>query len=151
MKIKSTSETMVVRIKDDAAEEVLDQVATEVRFTLVVNGYELVAMHCTPSELDALALGFLVSEGVVSQLGDLGGIEVDEDAFAIRVQLSCLEEGWESNFQDKTITSGCGYGVTFTDGSKLDSLPIDKVPLVISTEKTRILLRKFRDKSTLFK
>ena len=142
---------MLVRIKDDNSEEVLDQVATEVRFTLILNGYELLSLHCTPSELDALALGFLVSEGVVTEPSDLTSIEVDEDTFSIRVQLSCLEKGWEKNFQKKTITSGCGYGVTFTDGSKLHSLPVDKEPFVISTEKIRVLLKKFMDKSILFK
>jgi FdhD protein len=142
---------MVVRIKDDTAEEVFDQVATEVRFNLIVNGHELVSMHCTPIELDALALGFLVSEGIVSKRSDFVSIEVDEDTFSVRVQLSCLEEGWERNFQKKTITSGCGYGVTFTDGSKLQSLPVDKEPLFISSENTQILLKKFMDHSTLFK
>jgi FdhD protein len=97
---------MVVRIKDDTADEVFDLVATEVRFNLIVNGHELVSMHCTPIELDALALGFLISEGIVSERSDLGDLDVNEDTFSVRVQLSCLEEGWENNFQKKTITSG---------------------------------------------
>ena len=142
---------MLVRIKDDTSEEVLDQVATELRFTLILNGYELLALHASPSELDALAVGFLFSEGVITEPSDLVSVEVDEDTFSIRVQLSCLEDGWEKNFQKKTITSGCGYGVTFTDGSKLHSLPTDKEPFVISTEKTGVLLKNFMDCSTLFK
>ena len=142
---------MIVRIKDDVSEELLDQVATEVPFSLVVNGHDLVSFHCTPSELDALALGFLISEGIVRQRSDLKAIEVDDEAFAVRVELSCLEKGWERKFQKKTITSGCGYGVSFTDGSRLPSLAAAQKPLVISIEKTRLLLKDFVERSTLFK
>lgn len=151
MKIAATSEALIIRVKDDQCEELLDRVATEVSYTLVVNGFELVSLRCTPVELDALAVGFLVSEGIVSQLRDLESVQRDERTFSIRVQLSCLQKGWEEKFQKRTITSGCGYGVTFTDGSRLPALPVQQEPIVLATEKVRPLLKSFMDNSILFK
>jgi len=151
MDIKATSQTQVIRLRDNIADELLDHVATEVSYTLVVNGYELVSLHCTPVELDALAVGFLVAEGILTKRSDLKFVVVDQESFTVKVVLSCLKNGWESNFQKKSITSGCGYGVTFSDGSKLQSLPTNREPIPISTEKVRGLLKKFMDISTLFK
>lgn len=151
MKINVTSEILLVRIKDDCSEELPDLVATEVSYTLIVNGFELVGLRCTPMELDALAVGFLVSEGIIFQLSELDSVQRDDRTFAVRVQLSNLRKGWEEKFQKKTITSGCGYGVTFTDGSKLNSLPVDNEPLLMSTQKLRSLLKSFMDRSAVFK
>ena len=58
-------EALIIRMKGEQFSETTDQVASEIGFTLNVNGKQVVTLLCTPSELDAMAIGFLLSEGIL--------------------------------------------------------------------------------------
>jgi FdhD protein len=87
------------------------EVIQEARVTLYVNGLEITSLMCTPSDLDALALGFLKNEGLID------GLHSVRDIFISRNE--CCVEVWVDHPirlpKSKTITSGCGGGVTFLD------------------------------------
>ncbi|MEW6428805.1 MAG: formate dehydrogenase accessory sulfurtransferase FdhD [Thermodesulfobacteriota bacterium] len=139
----------VIRIADGGEEELLDPVAAEIAFTLRVNGQVLVSLLCSPIELDAMAVGFLLSEGILSRRGDLLAVEVDEQTFTVSVTLADLPADWQDRFHRRTITSGCGHGVTFTDAAALADLG-RRPPLRLRTCLLFDLLRDFRRRSTLF-
>ncbi len=65
------NETLIIRFKGDQAEELVDQIAAETTFTLMVNGKSLVSLLCTPTELDTMAVGFLISEGLLADRDSL--------------------------------------------------------------------------------
>lgn len=146
----ATSEILIVRVKGGREEELTDQVASETAFTLYVNGNVLVSLLCSPIELDAMAIGFMLSEGILTDRDALLSTKVDEASSSVYVELKDLPENWESLFHKKTITSGCGQGVTFTDASSLRPLALDRKPLRISSSSIKELLRKFRDMSELY-
>ena len=146
----ATSEILIIRVKGGREEELTDQVASETAFTLYVNGNILVSLLCSPIELDAMAIGFMLSEGILTDRDALRSVKVDEASSSVYVELKNLPENWESLFHKKTITSGCGQGVTFTDASNLRSLAQDRKPLPISSSSIKELLRKFRDMSELY-
>jgi FdhD protein len=76
--MKSLHEALIIRVKGDDIEEMTDQVASEIGFTLNVNEKQVVTLLCTPSELDAMAIGFLLSEGILKNRQSLLDLQVDE-------------------------------------------------------------------------
>ena len=107
-------------------------VVQEAPFTLYVNGQELVVLLCTPSKLEALAIGFLAFEGIIQGLEDIRRLTV-EDLFGYAdVRLI-------SDFvppRRRVHTSGCGGGITFsleTHGSaaQSDNATVDPASLFL--------------------
>ncbi len=144
-------EIPVIRITDGKETEFIDCIASEIAFTLIVNNQNLVSLLCSPSELDNMAVGFLLSEGFLNNRESLKSISVDEENFTVNIELDNLPENWDTLFNKKTITSGCGQGITFTDADALRSnTPNKKNPIRISTTKIRNLLRLFRSSSELY-
>lgn len=96
--------------------ELTDPVVTEARVELVVNdgAYRQGAM-CSPDDLDAWAVGFLLSEGVLERREQLDSIEVLADEGRILVRgdfdadvLAALQQRW-------TRGTDCGGGGTSHD------------------------------------
>ena len=120
--MKPLHEALIIRLKGDHVIETTDQVATEVGFSLTVNDKQVVTLLCTPSELDCMAIGFLLSEGLLQDRDALLDIQVAEEKFTVAVTLKGLPDNIDNAFHKKTITSGCGRGITFTDAEDLKKL-----------------------------
>ena len=148
--MKPLHEALIIRLKGDDIEEVTDQVASEIGFTLNVNGKQVVTLLCTPSELDAMAIGFLLSEGILKDRESLLDIKVDDKKFTVSVTLANLPDDIDATFHKKTITSGCGRGITFTDAASLKNFPPNRTVLRISAESIKAMLKEFRVISNLF-
>ncbi len=148
--MKSSYETLIIRTKGGHIEETADQIASEVGFTLNVNDNQVVTLLCTPAELDAMAIGFLLSEGILKDLESLLDVQVDEKNFTVSVTLAHLPDDIDATFHKKTITSGCGRGITFTDTASLKNLPPNKTLITVSPEEIQNLLKEFRSISELF-
>ncbi len=112
-------------------------VIAETPWVLYIDGRELLTFMCSPVRLHALALGFLLSEGIVDSLDDLWQLKVhlDQD----RVHFLFPEAGLDEQVpmpsceeaigmidvrlrrpmlirtERRVLTSGCGGGVTFDD------------------------------------
>ena len=148
--MKPSHEALIIRLKGEDIEEITDQVASEIGFSLSVNDIQVVTLLCTPSELDAMAIGFLLSEGLLKNRASLLDVQVDEKKFMVSVTLTDVPEDIDRAFHKKTITSGCGQGITFTDAASLKSLPPNRSMLQVSPENIRAILKEFRSVSSLF-
>jgi len=137
----------VIRVTGNLIEEINDTIAMEIPFTLIVNGETLVSLLCSPSDLDHMAIGFLFSEGLLADRDSIADIQISEKISTVSVTLANLPKNWQSNFHKKTITSGCGKGITFTDPNKLQDLPANRSPIQLSTEQVRNFLSAFRNQS----
>lgn len=51
-------------------------VATEASVTLSINGDPWLTLQCTPTELDALAIGYLYNQGFINSLNDVASLRV---------------------------------------------------------------------------
>ncbi|MDE3217080.1 MAG: formate dehydrogenase accessory sulfurtransferase FdhD [Gemmatimonadota bacterium] len=69
-------ERSFVRLTDDGAEDHRAPVAEEVPVAFVYGGRAHVVMMASPSDLEDLAVGFTLSELIVSSAGDIGGVTV---------------------------------------------------------------------------
>ncbi|MBW2465683.1 MAG: formate dehydrogenase accessory sulfurtransferase FdhD [Deltaproteobacteria bacterium] len=148
--MKTLHEALIIRLKGDHPQETTDRIATEIGFSLKVNDKQVVTLLCTPSELDAMAVGFLLSEGLLQEQNELLDLQVDEKEFTVSVTLKGLPENIDNAFHKKTITSGCGRGITFTDAESLKHLPPNRSDLRIAKGDIPDLMRKFRSISKLF-
>lgn len=149
--MKPFHEALIIRIKGTEIEETEDLVAAESGFTLLVNGRQIVTLLCTPSNLDAMAIGFLLSEGILKNRASFLGIQVNQSEFTVDVTLTDLPEDLDVAFHKKTITSGCGRGITFSDVASLRDLPPIRSGTIISPKRIRDLLEEFRSISALFR
>jgi len=148
--MKPLHETFIIRTSGTDIDETTDQVASEIGFSLNVNGRQIVTLLCTPAELDAMAIGFLLSEGILKDHESLLDAQVDEKTFTVSITLANLPDDIEQTFHKKTITSGCGRGITFTDTADVKDLPFNKAILRISQEEIQKLMKEFRSISKLF-
>ena len=131
------AQTVYYRITEKAVDAVQGWVIGESRWALFVNGLEVVTFMATSRQLHHLALGFLTSEKLVVGLDEIASIRVNEapdraywfiPALGINETraMAVCEEGVGSievrltraEFKlplHRTLTSGCGGGITFDD------------------------------------
>ncbi len=80
--------------------------------TIHLNDVEVATTQATPRDLEELAVGFLVSEGLLTNRDALRGVDSDVKRGLVWVTSS---EEVPSDLSSRTryITSGCGQGITF--------------------------------------
>ncbi|MFP5391973.1 MAG: formate dehydrogenase accessory sulfurtransferase FdhD [Gammaproteobacteria bacterium] len=80
-------ERAVLRVRQDVVTATHDMVVDEVPVALVYNGISHAVMMATPADLEEFALGFSLSEGIIDSPAQCYGIEVEQGAAGIAVQL----------------------------------------------------------------
>jgi len=88
-------------------------VIEEKNICIQVNGQVLARFMATPLEQDALALGFLRSEGVIAGPEDVADLRVRPSRACVDVWLT--HSAALPDDADAIRTAGCGGGVTFDD------------------------------------
>ena len=148
--METKRETLILKVSGNKTEGIIDEVASELPVSLVLNNEPLVTLLCTPSELQELAVGFLLSEGLLSARSSLKKLEVVEEKALVRIEIPDLPADAGRLFEKRTISSGCGKGITFTSHrTKADTRISVKTPLV-SLDQIRDLLNRFRNISKLY-
>ena len=97
----------------DDWERVDGAIIEEKNVCIQVNGQVLARFMATPMELEALALGFLRSEGIITKPTDVADLHIGASGGCVDVWLArstALPDG-----ADAIRTAGCGGGVTFDD------------------------------------
>lgn len=141
---------MIVKVHGNHIEEAVDPVAAELPVTLVVNNKPLVTLLCTPAELRELAVGFLLSEGMLRKGSSIEKLEVNEQESTVSVELSDLPPDFNTMFEKRTISSGCGKGITFTNYRMNTERRLDLTDREISHDDIKRLLNEFRTISRLY-
>lgn len=89
---------------------VRDLVSEEEPLTLYLNGKELVTMLCSPLEQRYLALGFLVSEGMIASIEDLTQFTMDSERGLIWVEAEKVPHNAGQMYLKRCLTACCGRG-----------------------------------------
>jgi FdhD protein len=101
---------------------------TEAVCPLLVNDEHWLTILCSPTNLDYFVIGFLYNEGIITGPDDILELQVaPPPENVIRVQLKDRDLKLP---QRRTLTSGCGGGVTFVD------LAVAREPIVSSFQIT---------------
>lgn len=96
---RGVAEQQVRRWRGGSVESTVDQVGQEWPVALVFNGISHAVMMCTPRELEAFAVGFAISEGIVERGSDIRDIEVvfHRDGVALpyaQVELTIVQQAF---------------------------------------------------------
>jgi FdhD protein len=93
--------------------------------TVFMNDVEVATMQATPDQLEELAAGFLVNEGLLTDREALRSVDADHRRGLVYVE-TAEEVPDELTFRKRYITSGCGKGVTFASvGHARDLAPVE--------------------------
>src|ERR1700730_7385455 len=134
-----------VRFIGDRSETVDAGVIGEIRFSIIVDGLELVTLMCSPWQLQPLVIGFLYLEGLIESLDDLEMLRVCLEDRLADVRLA---HGLPEVPPRKILTSGCTGGVSF--GLYLDQIEQFRVPddqTLVTPSRMYALLRALYDRS----
>jgi FdhD protein len=148
--LKPKIETPVMKVSGDRVDGVIDEVASELPVRLVLNDQPLVTLLCTPTELEELSIGFLLSEGILLNRSDITRLDVSKTEPVVRITLSSLPPEWEKMFDTRAISSGCGKGITFTNYDRAKDRRITVPGPLLTLDDIRRLLATFRSISSLY-
>jgi FdhD protein len=148
--VDTKREALILKISGANVEGVIDEVASELPIKLVLNNEQFVTLLCTPAELEELAVGFLLSEGLLRQRSAIRKIEILEQEATVRIELADLPADLGALFATRTISSGCGKGITFTSFRAETDRRIPFTGQVMSLTDIRRLLSTFRNISALY-
>jgi FdhD protein len=103
------------RIDKSGPRAVEELVAKTGILTIYLNGSEIVSLVCSPTRLDALAAGFLVSEGLLKSREELDSVTIVEGKTYVADVAVSAASRIEHPKGRMLITSGCGGGATFAN------------------------------------
>ncbi len=132
-------------------QEIDESVVKEYPFTISVNNQELVTLLCSPTYLKFLAVGFLVSEGIIKSKDDIKKVVVDERLGIAWVQTTDQEAVQPLMLSKRLITSGCGRGASFYNPDDAQAFTIIESKLTVKPEDVFSLVQEFQHYSEIYK
>ncbi len=139
----------ITRITKGRRERCEDWVVREERRDLYLNGERLVALVCLPSDLEAFVVGFLVNEGILEQPYRVD-LAIDPDGGRIDVRGSFVDGAVRDFYLKKTLTSGCGSGVTGRDLNEPSRCLKVDTDFVIRRETISAFMRVLKTEASLY-
>lgn len=103
------------------------EIIAETPVDLSVNGERWVTLMCTPTHLEALAIGFLFNEGIIESADEVAIVRVCENGCNIDVWLNKSVQK-PSHWRK---TSGCTGGVTSQEANPSRTILEDAFPIAI--------------------
>ncbi|NTU78307.1 MAG: formate dehydrogenase accessory sulfurtransferase FdhD [Chloroflexales bacterium] len=169
--IDPIQELSYIEFDGQQATVVRQPVITETPWALYINGREWLTFMCSPVGLHHLALGFMLSEGLIAGLDDLLKLKVHLDEHRVymlfpdagldgELRMQACEEAVGSidvrlrnapphRPEKRILTSGCGGGITF------DDLSGDRPPLLsdlrITPAQISALMRQLHEAAALYR
>ncbi len=107
--------TFTVDAIDESGARVPTPIAGEHPLTLYVDKREIVTLMTLGAAPEALAIGFLRNQRLVSSIEDIVSVQVDWDVNAVVVTTRSGLADLEAKTAKRTATTGCGQGTVFGD------------------------------------
>lgn len=121
----------VLRYARDQQTVAEDQIAEEVPVALEYNGISHTVMMATPKDLEAFAIGFSLSEGIIRSIDDVYDISIVFEAQGVSVQLEVASACF-ANLKEKrrSMTGRTGCGLCGSD-SLATALRLPDAPVAV--------------------
>ena len=113
--------------------EVKGEIVREQPLTVYVNGTKFITLLSTPRKLDALVVGYLWLEKIITSVDEIRRLAVSEVDGRAEVDLIRDVE----LPQERILTSGCGGGITF----RIDPRVIPRIESMLRIEPPRLFER----------
>jgi len=140
----------IIKYENGLVSSLEDTVVKEYALTIILDGEEFITLLCTPSSLDCLTVGFLLSESIIKSKSDIKRIRIDEEKGTAEVSTFESSIIAKNLHGKRTMTTGCGKGSSFYNA--VDSLSCRKVTggLEVSAKDILEIMRDFNKRSELF-
>jgi FdhD protein len=135
---------------NNGIEHVEAEIITETPVSLTVNGLVWLTFMCTPTDLEALAVGFLFNEGLIQDMDEIASLRLCAHGNNVDVWLTHnieKPEAWRR-------TSGCTGGITSVEDEELDltrQFSISGNGLAVTSEKVRGLISQLFESQDLYR
>ncbi|MGB5919112.1 formate dehydrogenase accessory sulfurtransferase FdhD [Arcobacter sp.] len=147
---KYLKSVIIDKISENEAVEFNDVTIDESRLNLYLNGEKTISMMCIPVDQDAHAIGFLMSENVISDIDDIEEFTVSEDGLRVDIKANINEGSLENLYKEKTLVSGCGGGITGNIAGNVE-VAFNQVSFQVKPETISSEVKKFYAESELYK
>lgn len=123
------AERAIVRHRGASSTPAIDLVAEEIPVALVFNGISHVVMMATPRDLEAFAVGFALTEGVVASAADIFDCEVSLGDNSAEVAMTIAQQDFMRLKERRRALSGrTGCGVCGIESLELLDLQPELLP-----------------------
>ena len=123
------AERAIVRHRGTSSTPAIDLVAEEIPVALVFNGISHVVMMATPRDLEAFAVGFALTEGVVASAADIFDCEVSLGDNSAEVAMTIAQQDFMRLKERRRALSGrTGCGVCGIESLELLDLQPEPLP-----------------------
>lgn len=141
-----TPDIKTLKYADGKWQEVMLSVPKEMSLSIYINGQEFVTILCTPNKLNFLVMGYLLAEGIITNVEDISVMRVCEEDNVVDVRLKQTDIALS---QKRILTSGCGGGVSYSESvaaiSKINS------KLSLSPEQLLLLMKQMLQNAELYR
>ena len=142
--------TFEVEAYNERGEMTPTSIAGEHALTLYLDKRELVTLMTLGHAPEALAIGYLRNQRIVSSLADIAAVQVDWETEAVAITTT-RKIDLKKKTAKRTVTTGCGQGTVY--GDLMDE--IDKVKLrddvALADADLYVLVEKVRRHETIYK
>lgn len=118
--------------------------------TIHLNDVEVATVQATPRDLEELAVGFLLSEGFLSDRSAFTGVDTDFKRGMVWVS-SAEKVPVDLAERTRYMTSGCGKGVTFASVGHARGLAPVESELTVSAKEIYLLVRELGDAAVMYR
>jgi len=126
-------------------------VASETPLTIDVEGIETYSVLCTPTDRQALVVGFLFTEGVIERFADIEVLKkCDDDPNTIRIRLTGEVPRIDDVGRNLLIVSSCGACGEEKLQERIKALPSVADSLRVGAAILRSVYDSFRKRQILF-
>ncbi len=146
---KYLKSVVIEKLIENDAQIFEDVTIEEARLNLFLNGEKAISMMTIPKDQDAHAIGFLMSENVISSLEDIKEIKISQDGLRVDVKANIDEKSLQNLYKEKTLVSGCGGGVTGNIEGSLE-IPFNQSSFKVKPETIYSEVKKFYQESELY-
>jgi FdhD protein len=141
--------TFEVEAINERGEMVPTSVAGEHPLTLYIDKRELVTLMTLGHAPEALAIGYLRNQRLVSSLDEIAAVQVDWETDSAAITTHSGKP--LKDIEKKTVTSGCGQGTVFGDlMEEVDQIHLRK-DVFLEDANLFVLLDKVRKHETIYK
>ncbi len=154
---ETTENRTIIRIDNDGRKKESDLIIREHALTIIlsdgkfVKDMRYVTMFCSPSDIEQLGIGFLLSDDIISSINDICDISVSDNGSEIKFLLSSDANLAENLMSKRDITSGCSRNLNpyeFLKNLKINELSSN---IKVKAETILQLSNQFQSISSLYK
>lgn len=153
MNMNLSRKMRILKLSGKEKRETNDEVVREIPFTIFLQGEEIITLQCSPDKLDYLAVGFLLSEGLIRHKRQIKDMNLNQKGGYIKINLENGSGSPENFFPGRVIGSGCSGAVSFfRDINLQDRTPFTSPGKVCyPQEKISGLMNKLQHRSSTFR